>query len=172
MGERVAGLQQPHPYFFTAAPFKLVLLSICSLGLYELYWFYKNWHFYRNRTGKPIKPLWRAFFSPLWAYASFKTVNEAAVEYGLPQRIHPVILAIAYFMFTTPGLSSDIFWTVSLLAFIPILSANDLAMRVNRQVVPSYRENDQLSRQNWAVMIIGGIVLVLAVIGTVMEPVD
>ncbi len=30
-------------YFFTTSTLKLMLMSICTFGIYELYWFYKNW---------------------------------------------------------------------------------------------------------------------------------
>lgn len=36
-------LSSSESYFFTASTLKLVLMSVCTLGLYELYWFYKNW---------------------------------------------------------------------------------------------------------------------------------
>jgi len=31
------------PYFFTPSTLKFVLMSVCTFGIYELYWFYKNW---------------------------------------------------------------------------------------------------------------------------------
>ncbi len=165
-------MKDPQLYFFTASPLKLIALSVCSLGVYDLYWFYKNWHCIRARTGRDIKPFWRAFFSPFWAYPAFKNVDEAGIEYGLGDRLHPAVLAVAYVLLIIPGMSSGIEWMVSLLSFVPILPANRLAMQINRNVVPSYKENDEFSRKNWAVIVIGGIVLVLAILGTFLEPVE
>ncbi len=38
------------PYFFTTSTLKLTLMSICTFGIYELYWFYKNWVLIKEGT--------------------------------------------------------------------------------------------------------------------------
>jgi hypothetical protein len=52
---------EPPPELFTASTFKLVLMSLCTFGLYEVYWFYKNWVCIKKRTGenlsmRPVNP--------------------------------------------------------------------------------------------------------------------
>ena len=49
------------PFFAVSVP-KLILLSTCTSGLYELFWFYKNWRLVREREDSDILPFWRAFF--------------------------------------------------------------------------------------------------------------
>lgn len=36
------------PYYFPVSNTKLVLMSLATLGFYELYWFYKNWVFVKD----------------------------------------------------------------------------------------------------------------------------
>ena len=50
------------PPFFTASVLKLIVMSVCTMGIYQLYWFYKNWKLIKDRTGQKIRPFWRAFF--------------------------------------------------------------------------------------------------------------
>jgi hypothetical protein len=38
------------PTFFAVSISKFIVLSICSIGIYDLYWFYKNWQFVRARS--------------------------------------------------------------------------------------------------------------------------
>ena len=57
-------LPAEHPYF-PVATHKFVVLSICTLGLYDLYWFYQNWQRVRRRTREDLSPFWRAAFAPL-----------------------------------------------------------------------------------------------------------
>lgn len=45
------------PYFFTATPLKLAVISVVTAGIYELYWFYKNWVLIKERTGRGMMPL-------------------------------------------------------------------------------------------------------------------
>jgi hypothetical protein len=50
------------PIFFAVSIPKFIVLSICSIGIYDLYWFYKNWQLVRAREQSDISPFWRAFF--------------------------------------------------------------------------------------------------------------
>jgi hypothetical protein len=44
------------PLFFPVSITKFLLLSIGTLGLYEIYWFYKNWGFIKARDRSDISP--------------------------------------------------------------------------------------------------------------------
>jgi len=44
------------PIYFAVSPLKLVVMSICTMGIYELYWFYKNWVLIKERESLDIKP--------------------------------------------------------------------------------------------------------------------
>lgn len=50
------------PEFYVVAPFKFFLLSILTLNLYFVYWFYRNWRQIKQRTGEEIWPPARGFF--------------------------------------------------------------------------------------------------------------
>ncbi len=41
------------PIFFPASRTKLLVMSLCTFGLYEYYWFYKNWKLVRDRVDLP-----------------------------------------------------------------------------------------------------------------------
>ena len=46
--------------FFATSQAKLAIMSIATLGIYDIWWFYKNWLAVRARTGRKIRPGWRA----------------------------------------------------------------------------------------------------------------
>jgi hypothetical protein len=48
--------------YFPVSPFKLVTLSICTLGLYQIHWFYKNRAFIKAQEKSGILPVMRAIF--------------------------------------------------------------------------------------------------------------
>jgi hypothetical protein len=60
----------PEVLFLPASPLKLVVMSLCTFGLYELYWFYMNWNLLKQRHNSDISPFWRAFFAIFFAIAS------------------------------------------------------------------------------------------------------
>lgn len=55
-------LPQGQPVLFPVSPLKLVVMSTVTLGIYEIYWFYKNWKLVKQQTDRDIMPFWRAFF--------------------------------------------------------------------------------------------------------------
>jgi len=70
------------PLYFPVSKLKLILMSLCTLGLYELYWFYKNWKLIKTRTGQNQSPFWRAFFSIIFCYQLFKHIQVSADSKG------------------------------------------------------------------------------------------
>ena len=109
--------------FFSATPLKFVVMSICTLGIYQLYWFYKNWKLIKERTGQEIWPFWRAFFCPIWAYSCFKEINSRTGG-GLPIGL----LAIAYFAISVVWKLPDPYWLISLFSFLPLIPVNSVAL--------------------------------------------
>ena len=41
---------------------RLIVMSILTLGLYDAYWIYRNWRFFKERDGLSIQPFWRGIF--------------------------------------------------------------------------------------------------------------
>jgi hypothetical protein len=48
-------------YFPVPLP-KLVVMSICTLGFYDLYWQFCHWLYIRDYEEARISPAWRGFF--------------------------------------------------------------------------------------------------------------
>lgn len=159
-------LNAPPPYFFTASPAKLILMSVCTMGFYELYWFYKNWVLCAGRSEKKIRPIWRAVFAPIWVFSLFKIIKGEAEEYKVPQDFRPTLLGIVYIVLSCLMNLPDPYWLLSYLTVVPIVLANNMASAVNERIVPGFVENDRFSLKNWLALGLGGIVFVLILIGT------
>lgn len=154
------------PLFFTASPLKLVLMSLCTLGLYELYWFYRNWVLIKARTGEDLMPFWRAFFAPLWAYSCFKHIHAAAAENGTPAPPPSALLAAAYFILQAMWRLPDAYWLISIFSFVPLLLANTAAIAINRKAAGDGHDNAHFSAWNWVGLVAGGLLFLLAVVGS------
>ena len=160
-----ATLKTNNVYFFTASTVKLITMSICTMGLYELYWFYKNWVLIKDRTGEDMMPFWRAFFAPLWAYSCFKHVKSEAVKFHIEESLSLVMLAIGYFIVQALWRLPDPYWLVSYLTFALLIPVNSVAIQVNKQVVSDFENNEKFSVWNWVILVIGGFLFVLILIG-------
>jgi hypothetical protein len=58
------------------------LLSFLSFGLYTLYWFYKNWCFFKDLYEWDIYPIWRAIFDIFFVHTLLEQINDRAIAKG------------------------------------------------------------------------------------------
>jgi len=156
---------------FPVSPEKFIVLSICTFGIYELYWSYKNWQRIASFTGERMSPFWRAFFAPIWSYALFKELKDACTHRGSPVSYSPGWLALAYFVLQVTWRLPEPFNLISLFTFLPFLPVLVSAQTLNSRYQSTNGEtlNKQFSGWNIAATVLGGIVVVLAIIGSLMS---
>jgi len=158
--------------YFTVSDTKFLLMTFCTLGLYELYWFYKNWVYIRDKQKSNIMPFWRAFFAPLWTYYLFDIVNEDAENKSLGFKLNPLILAISYFVLQAMSRLPDPYWLIAFFSYVIFLPANHIMTVVNKKLDPSFVQNSSIEKWDWIAAIIGGtyFVLIMTVRGSGSYP--
>lgn len=120
------------PIFFPTTTKKLAIMSICTFGIYEIYWFYRNWKFLKEKRGYNIRPFWRALFSIFFCYSLFKTVKYYANKTGIQETFTPGGLAAAYILIYIAYRLPDPAWLISIFTFIPLLTAQKTINTLNR----------------------------------------
>ena len=132
MDESIEGEGTLAAVYYPVSLSKFIVLSLLTGGIYELYWFYKNWRFVRDRDNSTIRPFWRALFSPLWCAALVLDLrkNENVNGKTIPM-VLVVLLPIAYFVLTILWKLPDPYWTVSFLAFVPLVPATFVPMSID-----------------------------------------
>ena len=156
------------PLYFPVSKLKLILMSLCTLGLYELYWFYKNWKLIKTRTGQNLSPFWRAFFSIIFGYQLFKHIQVSADSNECRSSINPGWLFIGYIALNATWRLPDPFFIISLVTFLPLLSAQGVINDLNLKTAPRAERNNRFSVTNFAVIIIGGLLIILGVVGSLI----
>jgi hypothetical protein len=164
-------LKANEAYFFTASTLKLTLMSICTLGIYELYWFYKNWVQIKARSEPNIMPFWRAFFAPIWAYSCFKHFKTTANENDVQESLPIGFLAFAFFMLQVSVRLPDPFWLITFFSFLILIPANNVAIAVNKTLDVEFKNNEKFTGWNWVGLVLGGLVFILSIIGTFLPEV-
>jgi hypothetical protein len=153
------------PPFFPVPRLKLAILSVCTLGLYEFYWFYKNWQLIKQRENSPLSPFWRAFFAPFFVYPLFQRIALSAAAQHCA-RISPGFLAAAWFILLCLWRLPDPYWLASTLTFVPLLSVQSAVSELNQKVAPASDTNHRFTPAAIAVCVVGGILFLLAVVGS------
>ena len=86
------------PTYFAVSPLKLLVMSTCTLGLYEIYWYYKHWCSVKEREKSDIAPLGRAFFAFIFCYSLFKRIQATGQSHNIPRTIAPGPLAAGFIL--------------------------------------------------------------------------
>ena len=75
---------------------KFIILSIVSLGLYEIWWTYKAWRFYKQKENADIMPALRAIFSIFFLISLFDKILFSARERNYTISYSSVFLFAGY----------------------------------------------------------------------------
>src|SRR5262249_42019382 len=109
--------------FFYVSPFKLVLMTICSFGCYQLFWFYKNWTYAEEHTNKVQKPMVNAIFAVLTFYGLIKEISRAGGQAGIFKKLPAAFLAILFAAMLFVGRFEGMLYLVGLwscLCLVPV----------------------------------------------------
>ena len=160
------GAKVPVLPFFPVATHKFIALSICSFGIYELYWSYQNWKRIQLMTRGHISPFWRAFFAPLWGFSLFRQVRERAVSEQVTVAWSSSVLGALYLALSLSWRLPDPWWLISFATLVPMLPVQQVAQRVNQLRGSSEDRNEHYSSANVILIVLGGLLLVLTIAGT------
>lgn len=93
-----ADLESPGsgPMFYVVSTRKFTFLFFATLGLYSIYWFFKNWFLYKCETGEKIWPVPRAIFSIFFAHSLFSKVQDKLIRNNIRFYWDPSTMATLY----------------------------------------------------------------------------
>ncbi len=157
--------------FFAVSLSKLTVMSLCTFGFYQLFWFYQHWRHIRNREGSRLLPALRAIFCLLFCYACFARIRDhPSDEPPSSGRLSALTLTVAW---TVTSLLSRLpapFLLVGFAAVVFLLPVQARANRINAEVAPAHDPNTSFGVLNWITIVVGGSLFVLGVIGLLLKP--
>jgi hypothetical protein len=160
-----------HAYpLFQVPTDKFMALSICSFGVYTIFWTYQMWKRIADHEHEDISPFWRTFFAPIWNFWLFGDIRRLAAVEGIDAGWNPAALASLYILVTLmlrlPEPLSLLGFT-SVLAYLPVQqTAADLNDRFAATVTEP--RNDRYGAAGIATVVIGGLLLLLVIVGTLL----
>jgi hypothetical protein len=151
--------------WFAVGTVKLVVMSLVTLGAYEVYWFYKQWKSVKERTGASVHPVLGAIFSGLSGFWLFKRVEDAAREAGVRVGWSGAGMALAYLLLALLHRLPDPWWLASFLSVLPVVAVQSAVNAIHARKAPLAAKNEALTAWNWAGVVVGGLLLLLATLG-------
>ena len=109
----------PYPYSISIP--KLIILSITTLGLFELYWFYKQFKSFKEVRNWDINPWLRTLFGGVTAYTLFREVERAEKEIDSSKDLFAIGLAIVFFFTLALSRLPNPYWLLAFLSVIPLV---------------------------------------------------
>lgn len=151
-------VRPPSVRYAPVRPDKFMLLSITTLGLYHVVWFYRNWKYVRDEEGESVTPWARTLFSGLFY---FSLVDRLKVPGG-------VVFALLYLLSSALWRLPDPWWLVGLLNGLFLLPAVLKINRMNRHTI-ARPPSAGWRKRNWAAAF-GLAFVVMAFLGSLGPP--
>jgi hypothetical protein len=152
--------------YFPVSPVKLLVMSICTFGLYEIFWYYNNWCIIKEREESEIWPFARAIFAFFFCYPLFNRVRGTAESQEPGRSLAAGPLAAGWIIFTILAYLPDPFWLVSFFSVVFLVPVQATVNRINLAAHPGHDPNSTFTGWNKVGVVIGGLLLLLALVGT------
>jgi hypothetical protein len=148
------------PTWFAVGRRKLLVMSVVTLGLYQIYWFYQHWKRVRE-AGENVSVLLRSIFGVLFCYPLFKRIlrseDDAAGGAGW--------LAVGYIALCLTSQLPVPYTFIALLSVLPLLAVQRAANEVAQRDFPNDDPNESLRAGNWLAVAAGGGLLAFVAYG-------
>jgi len=151
------------PLYFPVSISKLIVLSMSTMGLYVIYWFYRNWKMEQQRAGRGW-PILLTFFCPLSSYLLFDSIRTTLVRHSVP-KIDAGLLALSFLALNLAWRLPDPYWIFAMLGFFPPMIAQGSINELNARVAPDAPRNDRYSGANITAIVVGTMLWALVILG-------
>lgn len=167
----IPGQGPANPGYFPVSVTKLILMSLCTLTLYEVYWFYKNWCLVKDREKTRIIPALRAVFAYFFCYVLFARMRATAREHGIPVILPAGPVALGWIGISLLIRLPEPYFLVSILSVVLLVPVQVAVNRINSRTAPYHDRNSRFTGVNIATVILGGLFLVASVMAYLLpEP--
>lgn len=172
--------QQDNTPFFTVSKYKLSVMYLATMGLYAIYWFYKNWKLQQPYMEKNIMPVWRASFSIFFTHSLFKRIRSTAEQNNINLNYNNNIMATLFVALmvlssllnqVTGSQNINILGITGLVLFVaglyPLVLVQVTINQINND--PHGVFNDSFSALNYTFIVLGAIMWFLMITGLLIS---
>ncbi|MFA5232156.1 MAG: zinc ribbon domain-containing protein [Candidatus Paceibacterota bacterium] len=96
---------------------RFIIFSLATFGIYEMFWFYRQWKLLKEESGVANSPFWRSFFGSVWAGDLAGKLKKFLEERSIPCDYSPTLIGVSYFILAI----SYKLPIISLFSFVPII---------------------------------------------------
>jgi len=149
--------------YFPVSLTKLLVMSLCTFGLYQPYWLFSQWYYVKEREKTDISLLLRVLFAIFFCYPLFRRIQATAKVQNISPSFAAAPCAAGWIIFVlaTP---SPLFF-LSVLSVLFLLPVQRTVNAINLMADPQHDPNSTFTVLNKTTIVIGGLLWVLAIFG-------
>jgi hypothetical protein len=152
---------------YAVSTYKLILMSICTYGVYNLYWFYRNWDGLRKYKNDSYSPLLRAWLFPIFMFFCFKEIKKIAIENNVDVGWNEFFITILYFAFLS-GWYIPYMFILGILPGLALVNVNLTCVAINRKQGMQDINEFSFNLKNYIILAVGGILVTTSLIRVYM----
>ncbi len=165
------------PRYYVVSATKFMLLSVLTLTLYFVYWFYRNWKLIKDADNDDTWPPLRGFFYIFFTHSLFSDVQGNLEGQGRSFSWNPMVLATVFVVLTVVLNIADRVLPLDAMPvllmsmpFVGTIIVSVLLLRAQKAINLAAGDeggagNSKLTAVNWVWMLIGGAIWLLALVG-------
>ena len=150
--------------YYCLPAIKLAILSLATLGLYSIFWFYENWRIIKIYDKSNIHPFARAIFSVFYGLSLFKKIYHSADIHGVRSIYKPLNHYLLFLALSSIIFLPDPWWLLAGLNVLPFLAIQKVIQINNRKIDPSFRTKKRFSKREIAITITSVALLLFGLI--------
>lgn len=150
--------------YFVVSRWKLALMSLATLGLYERYWMYKNWKYIKQRDRSNIMPFWRSAFALLWIFELSKKMQEHCTEKSVEPDFDAKSIWGLYSAFFVASKFPGAFSLISFLGFLSLFALQSTAVKLNQVLEATNNRHYSFGMWNYIILSLGSLFWVLLIL--------
>ncbi len=149
---------------------RFILLSVMSFGLYNVWWMYKSWIFFKEKDNLDIVPAGRAIFAIFFLYGLFDIIQLYAKQNGINKDFSSGLMYVGFLFFNFSSKLPEPFdIMVSIFAFLPIIPGLNL-LNEAIEASPDYKAefNPRFNQRQIVLIVIGALFWLLVIAGLML----
>lgn len=154
----------PQAPFFAVSEAKLLVLSIFTLNIYQVYWAYQHWSRIRAEEQSKIYPFWRAVFGIFFCYPLFTRIGNRS-QGVTGTAIAAGSLALGWVLLGLLWKLPDPYWLINYAAVLCLLPIQRAANQVNAAIAPDHEPNAHFGKWDIVLIVLGTVVWTMALFG-------
>jgi hypothetical protein len=171
--------------FYVVSLMKMMVLFLATMGMYQLYWHYKNWRLHQQMSashGGPDGDVWpvpRAIFAMFFIHSLLGKVKQHAIAQQRPGDLNTTLIAtliVVLMLFGYLGLfvtDPKVVLLFSVVSMCLVVASMFLYRKAQRFINescgdPTGASNAEFTTANYIWIVIGILIWIMQVVGLVM----